>query len=323
MTAEPSTNPVVSLRQLRHVLALAEHRHFGRAASAVGITQAALTLSIQNLEDACGVPLFERRKGEAVVTQYGEVVLETAKTTINRLTQMRRELALARNLAAGRLIVGCDAHFADSLVAPALARVMKEYPRLEFMIEDGKWSQMKPRVLNKEIDLYLGFEIESPHPQLACESHRVPPFVAFCRTGHEVLKRKDPGLFDCFNYPIVVPPTTQWIQTRVKPLVAKAGFKRMPAFLYTTDFAIIRRFVRDSNAIGMGHLRTIRDEVEAGRFKCFTLKEFSTDIDLSIVVLETRSLPVAAQFFLKAVHEEIAEMRVEWAKRSIARDKQN
>lgn len=304
---------MVTLRQLRHVIALAEHHHFGRAASAVGITQAALTLSIQNLEDACGVPLFERRKGEAVVTQYGEVVLETAKTTIGRLTQMRRELALARNLAAGRLVVGCDAHFADSLVAPALARVMKEYPRLEFLIEDGKWSQMRQRVLTKEIDLYLGFEIDSPHPQLACETHRVPPFVAFCRVGHEILERKDPGIFDCFDYPIVVPPTTQWIQKRVKPLVARAGFKRIPAFLYTSDFAIIRRFVRDCNALGMGHLRSVRDEVEAGQFRCFVLKELSADVDLSIVILETRSLPVAAQFFLKAVHEEIAQMRAEWA----------
>ncbi len=305
-----------SLRQLKHVIALAEHRHFGRAAMAAGITQAALTLSIQKLEAAYGVPLFERRKGEVVITHYGEIVLEAAEAMSKRLKNMRRELTLTRKLAAGRLMVGCDPHFAESLMAPALAKLMKEHPHLEFTIENGKWSQMREHLLAKEIDLFVGFEIEGQDPLLLVENHKIPPFVVFCSKSHPILQVETPGILDCIGYPIVIPPTTRWLQARILPIVTDAGVTtRIPAYLFTSDYGIIRRFVRDNGALGFGQLRDIQYEISAGEFEFFTLRELNEEVTLSIANLERRSLPVATQELMQAIRKEVTLMQQEWAAR--------
>ena len=56
-----------SLRQLRHVLALNEHRNYRRAAEALHLTQSALSVSIRRIEDDYGVPLFKRSQSGAVL----------------------------------------------------------------------------------------------------------------------------------------------------------------------------------------------------------------------------------------------------------------
>jgi DNA-binding transcriptional LysR family regulator len=60
----------MNLRQLQHVVALAEHRNFRRAADSVGLTQSALTQSIRNLEEEYGVELFERSRREVSPTAW-------------------------------------------------------------------------------------------------------------------------------------------------------------------------------------------------------------------------------------------------------------
>jgi LysR family hydrogen peroxide-inducible transcriptional activator len=55
---------MITLRQLRYLTALAEHRHFGRAAEACAVTQPALSMQIRDMEKLLGVKLVERRPGE-------------------------------------------------------------------------------------------------------------------------------------------------------------------------------------------------------------------------------------------------------------------
>jgi LysR family transcriptional regulator, hydrogen peroxide-inducible genes activator len=62
---------MITLRQLRYLGALAEHRHFGRAAEACSVTQPALSMQIRDLEQELGVDLIERRPGQASLTESG------------------------------------------------------------------------------------------------------------------------------------------------------------------------------------------------------------------------------------------------------------
>ncbi len=62
---------MITLRQLRYLQALTQHRHFGRAAEACAVTQPALSMQIRDLEKQLGVELVERRPGEAALTEIG------------------------------------------------------------------------------------------------------------------------------------------------------------------------------------------------------------------------------------------------------------
>jgi LysR family hydrogen peroxide-inducible transcriptional activator len=69
----------ISLRQLSYFRALAEHRHFGRAAASVSVSQPALSVQIRELEGALGQPLVERRVRDVVLTPFGRMILAHAE----------------------------------------------------------------------------------------------------------------------------------------------------------------------------------------------------------------------------------------------------
>lgn len=92
---------MITLKQLRYLAALAEHRHFGRAAEACAVTQPALSMQIRDLEKDLAVKLVERRPGEVILTETGAEVARRAEHV----------LAAARDLAdfarhSGRLLTG-------------------------------------------------------------------------------------------------------------------------------------------------------------------------------------------------------------------------
>src|SRR5258708_34529717 len=62
---------MITLKQLRYLTTLAEHRHFGRAADACAVTQPALSMQIRGLEKDLGVVLVERRHGDVTLTETG------------------------------------------------------------------------------------------------------------------------------------------------------------------------------------------------------------------------------------------------------------
>ena len=97
---------MISLRQLHYLAALAEHRHFGRAAEACAVTQPALSMQIRDLEKSLGVELVERRQGDAALTEVGlEVALRGER--ILAATRDLEDYARHRGrLLTGRLVLG-------------------------------------------------------------------------------------------------------------------------------------------------------------------------------------------------------------------------
>ena len=96
-----------TLRQLRHLVALAEHRHFGRAAQATFVTQSAFSASIKELETVLGAPLVDRTHRSVVFTPLGAEVVERgrrllAEAEVAHATRARGAGAARRRAASRR-----------------------------------------------------------------------------------------------------------------------------------------------------------------------------------------------------------------------------
>ena len=92
---------MITLRQLRYLGALAEHRHFGRAAEACAVTQPALSMQIRDLEKELGADLVERRQGDVALTALGIEVVQRAERVV---TAARDLVDFARH--RGRVLTG-------------------------------------------------------------------------------------------------------------------------------------------------------------------------------------------------------------------------
>src|SRR4029450_9133500 len=96
----------MTLTELRYIVAVAQERNFGRAAQKCFVSQPALSVAIQKLEEELGASLFERGKTEATVTPAGERIGEQAQKVLEETAHIREIAQAGRNQLAGTLKLG-------------------------------------------------------------------------------------------------------------------------------------------------------------------------------------------------------------------------
>jgi LysR family transcriptional regulator, hydrogen peroxide-inducible genes activator len=146
---------MVTLRQLRYLAALAEHRHFGRAAEACAVTQPALSMQIRELERLLGVELVERRPGEVALTQIG---LEVAQRGDRVLAGARDLVDFARHrgrLLTGRLQIGVIPTLAPYVLPKLLPVLQRRYPDLRIELRETQTKSLLDELARGSLDAVM------------------------------------------------------------------------------------------------------------------------------------------------------------------------
>ncbi|HEU0200524.1 MAG TPA: LysR family transcriptional regulator, partial [Burkholderiaceae bacterium] len=111
------------------LLQLDEKRSVLHAANAIGVTQPAASKLLSELEDALGVPLFERHARGVTPTWYGEVLVRHARAALSEIRHAEEEIAALKAGDAGRAAIGTVVTPGVGLVPIAVARLKREHPR--------------------------------------------------------------------------------------------------------------------------------------------------------------------------------------------------
>jgi LysR family hydrogen peroxide-inducible transcriptional activator len=120
----------MNLQDLRYFVAVAEHRHFGRAAESCHISQPTLSSQIRKLEDELGVILLERTNKRVDITPVGAQILEHARQALAEATQMEEVARAARDPLVGPLKLGAIPTLAPYLMPLILKPLKQAYPGL-------------------------------------------------------------------------------------------------------------------------------------------------------------------------------------------------
>ena len=121
-------------RQLALLVAIADHRSLRRAAQEIAVTQPAATRMLADLEDALGVPLFDRFAWGMQSTPYGDTLIRYARGVLTDLSEARDEIAALASGAKGKLRVGSVTGAVPRLLAPALRAVREGRPGLKVFV---------------------------------------------------------------------------------------------------------------------------------------------------------------------------------------------
>ena len=128
----------MELRQLEHFVAVAEERHFTRAAARVGIVQSGLSESVRSLEHELGVPLFERGPRRVALTTAGEALLPDARRALEAAQAGREAVGAVVRLKRGRLVIGLAQDVAPRLDPMSMVGdFSRDYPDIELCIRVG------------------------------------------------------------------------------------------------------------------------------------------------------------------------------------------
>jgi LysR family hydrogen peroxide-inducible transcriptional activator len=134
-----------TLRQLRHLVALADHGHFGRAADAVAVTQSTLSASIKELEAVLEAALVDRTRRRVVLTPLGGQMVERARRILADTEALALAARAQREPLSGTLRMGVIPTIAPYLLPPVLPGLRLSYRGLRlYLVED-----LTPRLLEQ------------------------------------------------------------------------------------------------------------------------------------------------------------------------------
>ncbi len=145
----------ITLKQLRYFDALAKELHFGRAADACAVTQPALSMQIQEMEQNLGLALLERTRAGVRLTRQGA---EVAERTAKILADVRELIDYARHgeeVLSGGLRLGVIPSVAPYLLPPLLPLVRSAYPDLEIHLRETQTQTLLGELAEGKLDVLL------------------------------------------------------------------------------------------------------------------------------------------------------------------------
>ncbi len=199
------SRPLPTLRQLRHLTALADQRHFGRAADACLLTQSSLSASIRELESILGRVLVERTRRSVMVTPLGLEVVARARKVLAGVEDLADRVAASHGPLRGRLRLGVIPTISPFLLPRVLPALRKAHPGLKLYLREETSAALLRKLAAGQLDgALLAFPFETPGMETNIFADD-PFWVAFPR-GHAFdgkerlspadLKSEDPLLLE-------------------------------------------------------------------------------------------------------------------------------
>ncbi len=173
----------MTLQELKYLVALADHGHFGRAAEACFITQSTLSTQIKKLEDFLGVTLFDRSLKRVTPTPIGREILAAARNIVEESERIRELARHAQDPMTRTIHLGVIPTLGPYYLPHALTLVHKKHPGLRMLLRE----EMTPQILNHlhegKLDAGL-LALPVTDENLRVEPLFYEPFFAAMPAGH-------------------------------------------------------------------------------------------------------------------------------------------
>ena len=181
----------MNLRDLRYLVAVADHRHFGRAAEACFVSQPTLSTQLKKLERELGVELVERNPGHILLTPAGEQVVARARVVLGEADDIVDIARRAQDPEAGSLRIGLFPTLAPYLLPHVVPELHRRFPRLELLLVEEKTEVVHQRLREGGLDVgVLALPVEDD--QLHEEHLFDEDFVLAAPTDHPLAQAPGP-----------------------------------------------------------------------------------------------------------------------------------
>lgn len=177
----------MNLRDLKYLVALAEHRHFGKAAAASFVSQPTLSTQIRKLEEELGVTLVERAPRKVMLTPVGEDIARRAQHIVAEAEALREVARRSLDPETGSLRLGVFPTLGPYLLPHIVPRLHARFPRLELLLVEEKSDVLAAQLRQGKLDaalLALPMHDEQLHAQFLFEE----PFLLATPQGHPLSK---------------------------------------------------------------------------------------------------------------------------------------
>jgi DNA-binding transcriptional LysR family regulator len=260
----------MELRHLRHFLAVMDHRSYGRAATAVNLTQQALSHSILTLERELQVKLFERGPFGAEPTPAGRLFERRARLICAESDFASAEMSSYRGGGEGHVRIGVSQNFATRLAPQALLlfQAAKPHVRASFVVGTSG------RILDLAVSGQVDFAVTSPlsgvdgYPELRHETigerYLHDPSFVVMRQAHPLAARPSLTFADLGSYAWCMPESFAFLWESVFRAIQEAGGAPPGYAVMSDSLSFAKSLLLQSDFISMLGAEVVRFELQAG-----------------------------------------------------------
>jgi DNA-binding transcriptional LysR family regulator len=298
--------PDLNARQLRAVLAVAEYRSFIAAASALNISQPALTRTIKQVEVSLGVPLFSRTTRQVTMTAAGKEFASLAERVLNDLKigvdNVRRHGAEPQ----GQVIVASVLSLAGAMLPKLISAFSMRFPGIEIHLREGLHANVVDDVRAGAADFGIGYGEAAPEA-FVCEDLGSETYHLVLPTGHPLARQPAVRLNALKGLSLVSFPA----ESQTRRMLDKAAAAEGQALRYVitanrlpTLFALVRQ------KVGLTVVpASERPSASDRRITSRPLVAKDLSVRLAVLRLRDRELSLAAAEFIGVVKNWLAASR--------------
>ena len=193
----------VNFHQLHIFYTVAEHGSFSAAAQTLHMSQPAVTMQVQALEDYFGTKLFDRTKKSIALTDAGNVLLPYAKASIGLISDTEQAMARYAHALKGKLQMGASMTFAEYIMPRILGPFSESHPEVSVSMKVMNTSQIVEDVLTHQLNFGI---VEAPahHPDLSVEPLFSDELVLVLPSQHPLLAQVVITISDIETLPFVL-----------------------------------------------------------------------------------------------------------------------
>ncbi len=175
----------MNLRDLRYLVALADHQHFSHAAAASFVSQPTLSTQIKKLEEELGVSLVERSPRRVMLTDVGRAVSERARYVLREVDEIREIARRTQDPESGSVRLGFFPTLGPYLLPHVIPRLRARFPRLEMLLVEEKSPVLVQMLIDGKLDA-AGLALPLHDDRLHAEFLFEEPFVLAVPKQHEL-----------------------------------------------------------------------------------------------------------------------------------------
>ena len=299
----------VSDQWLDALVAAVETQNVAAAANQLGITPAAVNVSLRKLEDSLGMPLFERSAMTLDSTAFAKGVVRHVKLARNLLRQGVEEMASIQGATHGRVVVGTLPFVRTVIVPTAVMRLLDAHSELRIATKEAPYADLITDLRCGDVDILVGaLRGASADADVEEEQLIEDKLSVIVRAGHPLLKRPALSWADLLAFPWVLPrrgiPTRDLLNARL----SERGLSEPKRLVESSSFIIQRALVMDSDRLTVLSRHQCRREERAGLLACLDFELPGTARPIGITRHAHHDLSPAAALLAEEVRRATAEL---------------
>ena len=236
----------MNLRDLRYLIALADLRHFGRAAEACHVSQPTLSIRIMKLEEELGVALVERAPRHVMLTPVGVDIAERARRVLADVEQMRETARRTTDPEAGSVRLGLFPTLGPYLLPHVVPNIRARFPRLELLLIEEKTAVLLSMLRAGQLDAAV-LALPLHEDWLETEFLFEEPFMLAVPDGHPLASHRDLRLSELADQNLLLLEDGHCLRDQALEVCSLAGAGEKEGFR-ATSLETLRQMV----AAGVG-----------------------------------------------------------------------